>query len=237
METHANNPTHSFITLRATEEQKQQHQVNWILTPNRGNNPISNTKPSDPAQTRHIEALLTLGDYAYIPFEDLVPEQQEEVLLKESTIKQMKAQRLYSTVPASPLKKNQSNAHEAQTTPTAHCVDTAQENKGSCIKYAVYPSPLQSGKFRHFVNENEPVVVISPVRRSTRHLTMTPQKNHSENISTTPRLLNSLDELGSEVDYAWVPNQNIRGLPTLHGSKRHNSDKYKKEPISGDPFQ
>jgi hypothetical protein len=140
--------------------------------------------------TRQVEALLTLGDYAYVPHEALDPEQQEEVAIRDTPLRQMHPQRI---PPCS--------------TPTRALAEegsSQDRDGGSCVKYAVYASPTLSTKFKSLVDENNPVVVISPVRRSVRHLNIKTQET-----PTKPRLLDALSELGPEVDYAWVPNNAI----------------------------
>lgn len=82
-----------------------------------------------------------------------------------------------------------------------------KDNEGSCVKYAVYSPSTLSPRFRQFVDENNSVMIISPVRRSKRHES---SQIHLNSLPSKPILLDSLSELGQEIDYAWLPNAAIK---------------------------
>lgn len=115
----------------------------------------------------------------------------------------MKAQRINT---------DKKHAHGIKNNPS-NLETIINENSGSCIKYAVYSPSDLSSRFKQVVDENNPVVVISPVRRSKRQESF---QNHQSTPSSLkpmmPMLLDSLSELDQKIDYAWVPNTAIKDL-------------------------
>lgn len=85
-----------------------------------------------------------------------------------------------------------------------------KESGGSCVKYAVYSPSTLSSRFKQLVDENNPVVIVSPVRRSKRHGSSQIHPSALPTKSPKPILLDSLSELDQKIDYAWLPNTAIK---------------------------